>query len=57
MESGERGLLGPDHGFWDPQRATRLRVGQKRLADARVLNIGVAEHGAKVFLSVVNHGT
>jgi len=57
MEPGEGGLLGPDQGFWDPNRAKNLRTGQKSLPNARALNIGVAENGAKVYLYIVNHGT
>ena len=57
MEPGEGGLLGPDQGFWDPSRAKDLRTGQKSLPNARALNIGVAENGAKVSLYIVNHGT
>jgi hypothetical protein len=57
MKAGERGLLGPDQGFWDPNRARNLRTGQKSLPNARALNIGLAERGAKVCLYIVNHGT
>jgi len=57
MEPGEGGLLGPDRGFWDPNRARKLRTGQKSLPDARALNIGVSEHDGKVSLYIVNHGT
>jgi hypothetical protein len=57
MEPGEGGLMGPDHDFWDPHRATTLRTGQKSLPDARALNVGIAESGSKVALYVVNHGT
>lgn len=57
MEAGGRGLLGPDQGFWDPNRATNLRTGQRSLPNARALNIGVADHGTTVSLYIVNHGT
>jgi len=57
MEPGEGGLLGPDQGFWDPNRSKNLRTGQKSLPNARALNIGIAEHGAKVSVYIVNHGT
>jgi len=57
MEPGERGLLGPDQGFWDPSRAKNLRTGQKSLPNARALNIGLAKNGAKASLYIVNHGT
>jgi hypothetical protein len=57
MEPGEGGLLGPDQGFWDPNRSKNLRTGQKSLPNARALNIGIAEHGAKASLYIVNHGT
>ena len=64
MRPGEHGLLGPDGAYWDPRRAPRLRTGQKLLANARVLNIGIGEAvatgdgGAKVVaLYIVNHGT
>jgi hypothetical protein len=57
MEAGEGALLGPDQGFWDPHRARNLRTGQKSLPNARALNIGAVERGAKVSLYIVNHGT
>jgi hypothetical protein len=58
LEPGEGGLLGPDEGYWDPHRAARLRTGQKALANARYLNIGIGEGGGKVVaLYIVNHGT
>ena len=55
---GERGLLGPDDGWWDPGRAPRLRTGQAMLPGARALNIGVDDSRPKVaVLYIVNHGT
>lgn len=58
--SGEVGLLGPDEGFWDPNRHADLRTGQTAPAGdpTRALNIGVAaESTERVAVYVVNHGT
>ena len=55
---GERGLLGPDHDFWDPHQAKNLRTAETVLPGARVLNLGYADRpGAVVAVFVVNHGT
>lgn len=54
---GTRGYLGSDEGYWDPQRAPRLRAGQKMLSDHRVLNVGVSDTGNVAALYIVNHGT
>lgn len=55
---GERGLLGPDHGFWDPHRAKNLRTAQAALPGSRVLNLGYDDsQGAAIAVFVVNHGT
>jgi hypothetical protein len=55
---GECGLLGPDHGFWDPHKAANLRTAQASLPDARALNIGYDDSRGGVFVVyVVNHGT
>jgi hypothetical protein len=58
FEPGEGGLLGPDHGFWDPSHASRLRTGQTILKNQRALNIGFDDgHGDVVAIYIVNHGT
>jgi hypothetical protein len=58
FEAGERGLLGPDQGFWDPRRAQRLRTGQQILPGERALNIGIDDGRPDVVsIYVVNHGT
>jgi hypothetical protein len=58
FEAGERGLLGPDQGFWDPRRAQRLRTGQQVLPGQRALNIGIDDGRPDVVsIYVVNHGT
>jgi len=58
LQPGERGMLGPDHDWWDPGKATRLRTGQAALAGARYLNIGVDDGRPGVaVLYIVNHGT
>jgi len=58
FEPGEGGLMGPDQGFWNPNRAASLRTGQAIHADHRTLNIGIADGGpATVFLYIVEHGT
>jgi hypothetical protein len=55
---GERGLLGPDDGFWDPHKAVNLRTAQASLPNARALNIGYDDSRGGVFVVyVVNHGT
>jgi hypothetical protein len=55
---GERGLLGPDDGFWDPHRAIHLRTAQVALPGARVLNVGYDDSlGSVVAVFIVNHGT
>jgi hypothetical protein len=55
---GERGLLGPDDGFWDPHKAKNLRTAEAALPNARVLNIGYDDsRGNVVVVFVVNHGT
>jgi hypothetical protein len=58
FEPGERGFLGPDQGFWDPNRAKHLRTGQAIVKNHRALNIGIADGGPqRVILYIVNHGT
>lgn len=55
---GERGLLGPDHGFWDPRRAGNLRTAEAALPGSRVLNLGYDDsQGAAIVVFIVNHGT
>jgi hypothetical protein len=55
---GERGLFGPDQGWWDPNRALRLRSAQANLPKGRFLNIGVADgSGDMAVVYIVNHGT
>jgi hypothetical protein len=55
---GERGLLGPDNGFWDPHKAQNLRTAEATLPNARVLNIGYDDsRGSIVVVFIVNHGT
>ena len=55
---GERGLLGPDHDFWDPHQAKGLRTAETSLDQGRVLNLGYDDsRGAVVAVYVVNHGT
>lgn len=58
MDPGTRGFLGPDHGWWDPNRAPGIRTGQAQLPGARYLNIGVDDDGGPVVtVYIVNHGT
>jgi hypothetical protein len=58
FRSGERGLLGPDDGFWDPHKARNLRTAEAPLPNARVLNIGYDDSRGNVFVVyLVNHGT
>jgi hypothetical protein len=54
---GERGLLGPDQGFWTPHQASGLRTAEATTAQGRVLNLGYDDsHGQVVTVYVVNHG-
>jgi hypothetical protein len=58
FRAGERGLLGPDDGFWDPHRCKNLRTAESPLPHARVLNLGYDDSRGNVFaVYVVNHGT
>lgn len=55
---GERGLLGPDDGFWDPHQARSLRTAEASLPGARVLNLGYDDSRPGVIVVyLVNHGT
>ena len=56
FRSGERGLLGPDDGFWDPHKAKNLRTAEAALPHARVLNLGYDDsRGSVLSVFVVNH--
>lgn len=58
MRSNERGMLGSDFEFWDPQKARTLATDQVELAGARWMNIGVDESRADVIVVyVLVHGT
>jgi hypothetical protein len=58
FDPGARGMLGQDHGFWDPHQAPGLRTAQAPLPGARYLNIGVsAPTNGFVVVYIVNHGT
>lgn len=55
---GPRGMLGEDHGFWDPHQAAGLKTAQAPLPGARWLNIGVSSAvNGTVVVYIVNHGT
>ena len=55
---GERGLLGPDDGFWDPHVSKNLRTAETPLPHARVLNLGYDDsRGNVISVYIVNHGT
>lgn len=55
---GARGMLGQDHGFWDPHRAAGLKTAQAPLPGARYLTVGVtAAVNGTVRVYIVNHGT
>ena len=55
---GERGLLGPDDGFWDPHESKSLRTAETPLPHARVLNLGYDDRrGNVISVYIVNHGT
>lgn len=56
FRAGERGLLGPDQGFWDPHKAQNLRTVEASLPSGRVLNLGYDDGRASVVsVYVVNH--
>jgi hypothetical protein len=57
FEPGERGLLGPDQGFWDPSQAAHLRTGQAIVGNHRALNLGIGDAAGRAIVYVVNHGT
>jgi hypothetical protein len=58
FHTGEQGLFGSDHDWWDPNQAARLRAGQANLPNARFLNIGYDDaHAGTVIVYIVNHGT
>jgi hypothetical protein len=54
---GERGLLGPDEGFWDPHKAPKLKTAETQLPKGRVLNLGYDDRGDVFVVYIVNHGT
>jgi len=55
---GERGLLGPDDGFWDPHKSKNLHTAETPLPHARVLNLGYDDsRGSVISVYIVNHGT
>lgn len=51
------GRLGADRGRWDPHATKGIRSGQSALAGGRFVNVGVAEHGDRVTLFIMEHGT
>ena len=56
FRAGERGLLGPDQGFWDPHKAQNLRTVEASLPNGRVLNLGYDDGRASVVaVYVVKH--
>ena len=56
IRPGERGLLGPDEGFWDPHQAKNLHTVEATLPNQRVLNIGYDDsRKGVVVVYVVNH--
>ena len=58
FEPGGGGGLGPDEGFWDPNKAKNLRTAQVMLPNARGLHIGYdGSRGSVYVVYVVNHGT
>lgn len=46
---GERGLLGPDDGFWDPHASKNLPTAEAPLPRARVLNLGYDDGRGNIF--------
>jgi hypothetical protein len=51
-------ILGPDEGFWDPHKATRLRIGDIQLAGARFLTLAIDDSRQGIAtVYVMNHGT
>ena len=50
FKSGGANLLGPDHGFWDPHQAKRLRSGDVALPSARDLLIAIDESASDALI-------
>jgi hypothetical protein len=58
MSPGTGGLLGPDHGWWDPHAAKHLRTGQTQPAPGTYLNLGFDDSAVDaVTVYIVKHGT
>jgi hypothetical protein len=58
MSPGTGGLLGPDHGWWDPHASKHLRTGQAQVAPGTYLNLGFDDSNADaVTVFIVKHGT
>ncbi len=58
FRAGERGLLGPDQGFWDPHQAKSLRTVEASLPNGYVLNLGYDDSRGSVFVVyLVKHST
>ncbi len=51
-------VLGPDEGFWDPNKASALSVGKVGRAGGRAMTIGLDESRADVtVVFILEHGT
>ncbi len=58
MRPARPGILGPDDGFWDPDKASALSIGKVWRADARGLQIGLDESRPDVtVVFILEHGT
>lgn len=58
MRAARPNILGPDEGFWDPNRARGLRLGQVERPGSRYLNIGYDDSKAgEVAVYIFEHGT
>ena len=58
FEQVDADILGPDREFWDPHKASNLRVGDVQLPNARFLVVAIDEGRPQVaVLYLINHGT
>jgi|GEM_PF-2560649 len=58
FRQGGANLLGPDHGFWDPHRATMLRSGEVTLQSGRALLVAIDESSSDaIIVFAMNYST
>jgi hypothetical protein len=57
MRPARPNILGPDEGFWDPNSARELRLGQVERPGSRYLNIGYNSNAGEIAVYIFEHGT